>query len=534
MKLYFLLLFLSVMLNIGAFLWYASPRTFINNLCTFIKQQSPRLAGLTLSEGEATLSHKIRANYSKTRYNIAIVTFALMYPDEMRHVKNILPALTQRNCYCVKWGYNCFTEVMNLDTDLDGDRMHYNKQIVVRKYLPYYDYVVFSDSDQYFLMENRVEDHVEDDIAVYLALCTHPQSIFDAGLFIMKNTKFSYDFLDEWYEKSNPTKHPRYINSDNGILHVLALQRKDGYDGSCDHLLDPSSDIDAIVPCFLKFTNGSRKGQFKWNYIKLSDDLVDFSHGKNIEYTKSVTNKVNVLAYHGKNIYEFFKRSDELYNCSVYFDLDNRRKKVFVHIPKTGGTSIEEFLNSYNISVGARYKNWHNAPLYALNNTFITKIDENGLHYSCSPWHIPPINYIPNSVAVVRDPVKRMISEFVYSINFFSYKEEGMGFTTSCESFNEWVPFVLNRYIQFPSQNDCHFIPQWHFAKHASKIYSFEDGGENFFSKVVSYFNLNTTHVVKKNSPKYSNNYFDCISPENIKRIKEFYYEDMENLSEYF
>ena len=97
-----------------------------------------------------------------------------------------------------------------------------------------------------------------------------------------------------------------------------------------------------------------------------------------------------------------------------------------------------------------------------MNNTFIKfikQIDKNELNYRCSPWHIPPIDYILNSVAIVRDPTKRMISGCEFNIGSVSFREEGMHFNKSCESFNKWVPFILNRYIEFLSLYDCHLIP---------------------------------------------------------------------------
>lgn len=36
------------------------------------------------------------------------------------------------------------------DRLLHTNRVHFNKQMVVRKYLPFYDLVLFADSDVYF------------------------------------------------------------------------------------------------------------------------------------------------------------------------------------------------------------------------------------------------------------------------------------------------------------------------------------------------------------------------------------------------
>lgn len=72
-----------------------------------------------------------------------------MYAQSSRY--NILPAISHRQCYCALHGYACFTELMPLsDRLLNTNRIHFNKQLVARKYLPFYDWVLFADSDVYF------------------------------------------------------------------------------------------------------------------------------------------------------------------------------------------------------------------------------------------------------------------------------------------------------------------------------------------------------------------------------------------------
>jgi len=59
--------------------------------------------------------------------------------------------MSHRECYCARHGYSCHTELLALSDRLLGtNRVHFNKQLVVRKYLPFYDLVLFADSDVYF------------------------------------------------------------------------------------------------------------------------------------------------------------------------------------------------------------------------------------------------------------------------------------------------------------------------------------------------------------------------------------------------
>jgi hypothetical protein len=107
-------------------------------------------------------------------------------------------------------------------------------------------------------------------------------------------------------------------------------------------------------------------------------------------------------------------------------------KPVFVHIPKTGGSSIEEVLSLRNIHVGK------SAFSPAGNDTGkdrrIYKL-EAGVH--CSQWHIAPSEHVPNSITVVRDPWDRLLTEFCYTRGIFHQTE------LTCEALSNWILDVL-------------------------------------------------------------------------------------------
>jgi len=110
---------------------------------------------------------------------------------------------------------------------------------------------------------------------------------------------------------------------------------------------------------------------------------------------------------------------------------------LFVHIPKTGGTSIEDSLKKHNINVG-RFKN-------SMKNTELFN------NVTCSYWHIPPKNMNIsfndyNVFTVIRNPYKRFVSEYKYN---------------GCKKhtdINKWA--VSLRDNPNPYKNDCHLLPQ--------------------------------------------------------------------------
>ena len=97
-----------------------------------------------------------------------------------------------------------------------------------------------------------------------------------------------------------------------------------------------------------------------------------------------------------------FDKEGTLYNSFI------QTNTIFIHIPKTAGTSIEKQALNYNIYWGVYY--------------FKNKLNKN-YYYSSVPWHIPP-KYLTNNeyenkilFCVVRNPYTRIVSEYKYTKN---------------------------------------------------------------------------------------------------------------------
>lgn len=76
---------------------------------------------------------------------------------------------------------------------------------------------------------------------------------------------------------------------------------------------------------------------------------------------------------------------------------------VFLHVPKSGGTTIETALGQIGISVGY----CHKRP-FAFREKFV----------GYEAWHTPPKGRVANSWAIVRNPYSRAQSEFLWRMNW--------------------------------------------------------------------------------------------------------------------
>lgn len=156
------------------------------------------------------------------------------------------------------------------------------------------------------------------------------------------------------------------------------------------------------------------------------------------------------------------------------FEKDNLRV-FFIHIPKTGGTSIEEWLKAE-----ARM-------------SFFTDqiLPEPLLVY---PQHFRHIdmqsimgeNFYDWAFAVVRDPYKRLESEY-------NYRHNQPGSYKNSLKFWEWVIKSLDRASIDPTYLDNHIRPQSDFLADGVDVFKLEDGLDIVAQKVSAFLKLDTS-----------------------------------------
>jgi len=184
----------------------------------------------------------------------------------------------------------------------------------------------------------------------------------------------------------------------------------------------------------------------------------------------------------------------------------------FVHIPKTGGTTIENvFKETWNISVGRH------------GITYETDRSE------CNTWHRPPMRKVPRSFVVVREPLERLESEFKWGHKFY---KDYQRFPLSLEGFESWIQFTLARAKYEPEITDCHFLPQWTYARRVESIVRFECV-DVLLSALSRTYDSHKTSVIA-NVAQAHTAWAVRASTRTRELTREFFQDDYRHLQEYF
>jgi hypothetical protein len=169
-----------------------------------------------------------------------------------------------------------------------------------------------------------------------------------------------------------------------------------------------------------------------------------------------------------------------------------RRTILFLHIPKTGGTSIEHYFKTMG------YFNYSGEYLYTPWEKFMECSLKRGVR--CSLQHltfgeiigiIPGImNKISDVFVVVRDPYDRLISEYWYLrkkvfVGEKDYEIWGMDPQTIKRALSNFDDFVKEMYSLYKKESnvmDNHFLPQARFIENLKDF-------PNFYKKIkIQYF----------------------------------------------
>lgn len=135
----------------------------------------------------------------------------------------------------------------------------------------------------------------------------------------------------------------------------------------------------------------------------------------------------------------------------------NGRSVLYVHIPKTGGSSVERYLSRHGSvflqgngrAAGLRCSAQH------LHAEALRAIDAADGHDWC--------------FTIVRHPVARLVSEYRYQMR-------KPGWLRSRLSFSGWLSYALARRALDPWYRDNHFRPQHEFILPGMEVMRFEDG----------------------------------------------------------
>lgn len=186
----------------------------------------------------------------------------------------------------------------------------------------------------------------------------------------------------------------------------------------------------------------------------------------------------------------------------IFID-DKNTPLVFIHIPKTGGTSVFSSLNE-------RIK--------------VLFHDEFGADLPCPPQHfhfallkrLGITNWTENQIAVVRNPIARFISEFAYRKRV----------DKNCRWFTltSFTYFITLAYKHNPYILSNHIRPQYEFIGEGVALYRLEDGLAALLKDYPNYFKQYVDLKTHKNA---SHSYLQTIDPRALDRLTAFYQKDM-------
>tara|TARA_A100001011_G_scaffold400701_2_gene517736 strand:+ start:4290 stop:4982 length:693 start_codon:yes stop_codon:yes gene_type:complete len=194
----------------------------------------------------------------------------------------------------------------------------------------------------------------------------------------------------------------------------------------------------------------------------------------------------------------------------------NPKKILYIHIPKTGGTSVEDSFLKAGISVGRFAQK--------------PKKLENTSKVKCSYWHIPPkyldldfTNHI--TLTIIRKPFPRFFSEHNWQMRARRRKQ--------VEDIDSWAIHIFNDSKKKYDFLDCHSLPQSEYLfdknnKMVPNIIRLEYLEEDF-AKFKKKYNLPNIQMLHSNrSDLKVVNGVRTMSKKTEAMVKDFYKKDFE------
>lgn len=182
----------------------------------------------------------------------------------------------------------------------------------------------------------------------------------------------------------------------------------------------------------------------------------------------------------------------------------NGRTVFFVHIPKTGGTSIE------NTLAGVGQIALHRKP-------FPDWVPPQHWHAEIHSITVPT-EFYDIGFLVCRNPYARLVSEFRHRARKDSVRAEG---------FDRWAATILDRYSRDPYMLYNHIRPQSEFHSPGIEIHRFEDGLQTVIDRITCFCGLPQPPQMRRDnvSPRLTVE----MSRATATRIASFYAADFDH-----
>jgi hypothetical protein len=183
---------------------------------------------------------------------------------------------------------------------------------------------------------------------------------------------------------------------------------------------------------------------------------------------------------------------------------------LFIHIPKTGGSTVEQVLHR----AGAKQALVRSGP------HGYSKSSPQHMHWGISKIWLPE-DFYDYSFTLVRNPFSRLVSQYRWSEKLFK---------TQLPVFDRWVNEKFDKYAKNPYVNDNHLRPQTKFIGPNVELFRLEDGLEAPIFTALGKLGLGSEGVVIHHANK-SNHQPVTVTERTFERVREFYAEDFKGFS---
>ena len=183
---------------------------------------------------------------------------------------------------------------------------------------------------------------------------------------------------------------------------------------------------------------------------------------------------------------------------------------LFIHVPKTGGTTVESFLDTHGKS------SFHNQGvklLKPLSNAFLTRsLPLQHFHAELLVAMFAP-DFFDYTFMIVRDPLERLKSEYRHS--------RALSRLDTRLNFEHWVRLMLGLTALAPNLRNNHFRPQSQFKCFNAEVFKLEDGMEHILGSVCARLGLPAPGEIP-HERKMFDSVFD-VTPLARAKVRAFY-----------
>lgn len=187
----------------------------------------------------------------------------------------------------------------------------------------------------------------------------------------------------------------------------------------------------------------------------------------------------------------------------------NRARLIyFVHIPKAGGSTIEELLRKAGAKQALKY---HSRLNYV-------RCTPQHMHADIFHFYVPK-GFYDYAFTVVRNPFDRVASEYKWRTRL---SEQPL------PEFNQWLKTTLGEFAEKPYVYDNHVRPQWEFIEDHVEIFKLEDGLDKPLQAAFGRLKLPWEGIEIHHAKKSSDGAIRATR-QSIELIRDFYAKDFKD-----